>query len=151
MTDQNEAPPFASLASPPARPPNAGTAVTSAAGARRHVQEVVREHPGFPDGDVRQEAVIDLLLVVSELVTNAIRHGDGLAGFTAVPTEGGVCLEVRDRSDVVPIHAYGSGEIPQHRQANGYGWPLIIRLSRDIAIEPCPDGGKTIRVIVPLR
>lgn len=151
MTDQNEAPQVASLTSPPAHPQTAGLAVTSAATARRHVQAVVRDHPGFQADGVNQEAVIDLLLVVSELVTNAIRHGGGLAGFEAAPTDGGIRLEVRDHSDVVPIHAYGTGEIPQHRQANGYGWPLIIRLSRDITIEPCPDGGKSIRVFVPLR
>lgn len=154
MTHQNEAPQLVSLTGPTARPPTARltvtSAVTSAATARRHVQTLLREHPGAPARGVSQEAVIDLLLVVSELVTNAIRHGDGLAGFEAVLTDGGVRLEVRDRSDVVPVHAYGTGEIPQHRQANGYGWPLIIRLSGDITIEPCPGGGKSIRVFVPL-
>ncbi|MFE9808925.1 ATP-binding protein [Streptomyces sp. NPDC005227] len=150
MTHQNEAPQLVSPTEPFARPPTVELAVTSAATARRHVQTVLREHPGAPACGMKQEAVIDLLLVVSELVTNAIRHGDGLAGFAAAPTDGGVRLEVRDRSDIVPTQAYGTGEIPQHRQANGYGWPLIIRLSRDITIEPCPDGGKSIRVFVPL-
>ncbi|MEW2162787.1 ATP-binding protein [Streptomyces sp. NPDC007084] len=150
MTNQDETPRLTSLTAPTARPLTAELAVTSAATARRHVQALVRHHPAFQAGGVRQEAVIDLLLVVSELVTNAIRHGDGLAGFAAVPADGGVRLEVRDHSDVVPIHAYGTGEVPRHRQANGYGWPLIIRLSRDITIEPSPDGGKSIRVFVPL-
>ncbi|MEU8794155.1 ATP-binding protein [Streptomyces sp. NPDC048643] len=149
-TNPTEAPQLVTLAEPSAPPPTAERAVTSAATARRHVQTVLREHRGAPAGGVNQEAVIDLLLVVSELVTNAIRHGDGLAGFEAALTDGGVRLEVRDRSDVVPIHAYGTGEVPQHRQPNGYGWPLIIRLSRDITIEPCPGGGKSIRVFVPL-
>lgn len=149
-THPDEASQRVSLAEPTARPPAAEPAVTSAATARRHVQTVLHEHRGGPAGGVKQEAVIDLLLVVSELVTNAIRHGDGLAGFEAALSDDGVRLEVRDRSDVVPIHAYGTGEIPQHRQANGYGWPLIIRLSRDITIEPCPGGGKSIRVFVPL-
>ncbi|MFD4626955.1 ATP-binding protein [Streptomyces sp. NPDC058475] len=124
--------------------------ITSASAARRHVQSLVREHWNSPSAEVPQEAVIDLLLVVSELVTNAIRHGEGLAGFHATVTEEGVRLHVRDNSDVVPADAYGSGEIPPGHPARGYGWPLIIRLSREITIEPSPEGGKTISVLVPL-
>jgi anti-sigma regulatory factor (Ser/Thr protein kinase) len=123
-------------------------AVTSAATARRHVGALLREHGR--EGDTSPDAVIDLLLVVSELVTNAIRHGGGLAGFDATVTDAGVRLAVRDNSDVVPVHAYGTGEIPRTHRLNGYGWPLIIRLSRDLTIERCPEGGKTIRVFVPL-
>jgi hypothetical protein len=37
-----------------------------------------------------------------------------------------------------------------HR-GSGYGWPLIIRLARDITIERRPRGGKTISLLVPLR
>lgn len=149
MMNQNDAPQLASLTAPPARPPTS-LAITSAATARRHVQEMLRGSGSTGSGDADQEAVIDLLLVVSELVTNAIRHGHGLAGFEAAVTDGGVRLAVRDNSDVVPAHAYGTGEIPKTHQANGYGWPLIIRLSRTVAIEPCPEGGKTIHVFVPL-
>ncbi|MGW3667608.1 ATP-binding protein [Streptomyces sp. NPDC005141] len=149
MTNQNDAPQLASLTAPPARPPTS-LPVTSAATARRHVQAMLCETGSARAGDASQEAVIDLLLVVSELVTNAIRHGDGLAGFEATVTDGGVRLAVRDNSDVIPVHAYGTGEIPKTHQVNGYGWPLIIRLSRAVAIEPCPEGGKTIHVFVPL-
>ncbi|MET7982043.1 MULTISPECIES: ATP-binding protein [unclassified Streptomyces] len=128
--------------------PGAGGAITSAAAARDHVRMVVREHfgAGRPDPD----AVIDLLLVVSELVTNAIRHGDGLAGFDATPADGGVRLAVRDNSDTVPAQAYGTGDIPRTHRTNGYGWPLIIRLSGAVTVEPRPEGGKTVHVFVPL-
>ncbi|MFD5639829.1 ATP-binding protein [Streptomyces sp. NPDC127077] len=128
--------------------PGAGVAITSAATARDHVRALVREHgrTGGPNPD----AVVDLLLVVSELVTNAIRHGGGLAGFDATATDTGVRLAVRDNSDVVPVQAYGTGEIPPTHRTNGYGWPLIIRLSTAVTIEPCPGGGKTIHVFVPL-
>ncbi|MEY2243547.1 ATP-binding protein [Streptomyces sp. BF23-18] len=126
-----------------------GAAVTSAATARDHVRVLLGGHgrTGGPSPD----AVVDLLLVVSELVTNAIRHGGGLAGFDARLTDGGVWLAVRDNSDVVPEQAHGTGEIPRtHRTTGGYGWPLIIRLSTAVTFEPCREGGKTIHVFVPL-
>ncbi|MFC5204708.1 ATP-binding protein [Streptomyces kaempferi] len=161
ITDQNDALQRTSLTAPSARPPTsspsaaraAGTAeVTSPASARRHVGSLVREHWEHWDsaGGMRQEAVVDLLLVVSELVTNAIRHGDGLVGFRATPTEEGVRLDVRDNSDVVPAGAFGLASVPEGYRPNGYGWPLINRLAREITVEPSPGGGKTIRVLVPL-
>ncbi|MFF7331173.1 ATP-binding protein [Streptomyces sp. NPDC090306] len=125
--------------------------VTSAAAARAHAQEVVRGQWCPPARRPRDEDLIDLQLVVSELVTNAIRHGDGLAGFEAVPTAEGLHLTVHDRSDVVPEVAYGSGALPVGHQGNGYGWPLIIRLARDITIRLRPEGGKSISVLVPIR
>lgn len=93
---------------------------------------------------------MDLLLVVSELVTNAIRHGGGLAGFEVDLVPEGVRLRVHDYSDVVPSVAYGPGTLPRAHEGSGYGWPLIIRLSREIHIECRREGGKTVSVLVPL-
>ncbi|MFG2476111.1 ATP-binding protein [Streptomyces fagopyri] len=158
ITDQNDALQRTSLAAPSTRPPTSSASaaqaaeaagVTSPATARRHVGSLVRAH-WRSAGGMRQEAVVDLLLVVSELVTNAIRHGGGLAGFRATPTEEGVRLAVRDNSAVVPAGALGVASIHEGYRPNGYGWPLIIRLVREVTVEPSPDGGKTIRVLVPL-
>ncbi|QFZ72530.1 ATP-binding protein [Streptomyces fagopyri] len=158
ITDQNDALRRASLAARSTRPPASSESaaqaadaaeVTSPATARSHVGSLVRAQWRSADG-MRQEAVVDLLLVVSELVTNAIRHGGGLAGFRATPTEEGVRLAVRDNSDVVPAGAFGLASIPEGYRPNGYGWPLIIRLAREVTVEPSPGGGKTIRVLVPL-
>ncbi|MFI1568795.1 ATP-binding protein [Streptomyces sp. NPDC020490] len=128
-----------------------GRQVTTAAAARAHARSVVREQWESAARTAREEDVIDLLLVVSELVTNAIRHGDGLAGFDVVAVPEGVRLTVHDNSDVVPGVAYGSGALPAGHHGSGYGWPLIIRLARDIVIETRDGGGKTISVLVPLR
>ncbi|MEU7059463.1 ATP-binding protein [Streptomyces sp. NPDC046197] len=125
--------------------------VTNAATARMYAQSVVRGQWDSSSRRAREEDVIDLLLVVSELVTNAIRHGDGLAGFEVVPTDEGVRLAVHDNSDVVPAVAYGSGALPLGHHGSGYGWPLIIRLAREIVIDRRPGGGKTTSVLVPLR
>ncbi|ANB04720.1 hypothetical protein SAM40697_0759 [Streptomyces ambofaciens] len=136
----------AGTGSPPAEAPGAGS-VTSAATARAYAESVARTHWGAGRG-VREEDVVDLLLVVSELVTNAIRHGEGLAGFEVRPTGEGVWIAVHDNSAVVPraVHAF-----PTTHRGSGYGWPLVARLTRDIAVDRRPEGGKTIRALVPLR
>ncbi|MGW3938067.1 ATP-binding protein [Streptomyces phaeochromogenes] len=125
--------------------------ITTAAMARAHVRAVVLEQWNTPSRRATETAVIDLLLVVSELAANAVRHGGGLVGVEATPTSEGVRLAVHDNSDVVPAAAFGSGGLPPVHLGNGYGWPLIIRLARDIAIERRPGGGKTISVLVPLQ
>jgi anti-sigma regulatory factor (Ser/Thr protein kinase) len=125
-------------------------AITSAGAARSHVRSVVEEHWRAPSGPASETAVTDLLLVVSELVTNAIRHGRGLAGFQVTLLPEGVRLSVRDYSDTVPSAAYGPGTLPHAHEGSGYGWPLIIRLAREIHIERRREGGKTVSVLVPL-
>ncbi|MEU5627072.1 ATP-binding protein [Streptomyces tendae] len=125
--------------------PGAGV---GAAAARAYAESVARTGWGGPGREVREEDVVDLLLVVSELVTNAIRHGDGLAGFEARPTEEGLWIAVHDHSAVVPRAAYA---FPTTHPGGGYGWPLVARLARDIAVEVRPEGGKTISALVPLR
>ncbi|WP_407700126.1 ATP-binding protein [Streptomyces liliifuscus] len=125
--------------------------ITTAAMARAHVRAVVLEQWNSPSRRATETAVIDLLLVVSELAANAVRHGGGLVGVEATPTPEGVRLAVHDNSDVVPAAAFGSGGLPPVHLGNGYGWPLIIRLARDITIERRPEGGKTISVLVPLQ
>ena len=125
--------------------------ITTAAMARAHVRDVVVEQWNSPTRRATEAALIDLVLVVSELVANAIRHGGGLAGFEVTPTREGVRLAVHDNSDVVPAAAFGPGGLPPVHHGNGFGWPLIIRLARDIAIDRRPGGGKTIRVLVPLQ
>jgi anti-sigma regulatory factor (Ser/Thr protein kinase) len=130
----------------PKVPPMPG--VTSAASARAHVLAVLEETPTLGPSE---EAVTDLMLVTSELVSNAIRHGGGLVAFEATPTREGVRLAVYDRSAEYPSAAFGSGALPPgHGGVGGYGWPLIIRLARDVRIERCTGGGKIVSVLVPL-
>ncbi|MFF4212102.1 ATP-binding protein [Streptomyces sp. NPDC001796] len=126
-----------------------GGPVTSAATARAYVLAVVRGHWATAPVRPTEQAVTDLLLVTSELVSNAIRHGGGLAGFEAVPTREGVRLVVRDRSPDIPSVAFGTGELPNRQDRGGFGWPLIIKLARDIVIES-HVGGKSVSVLVPL-
>ncbi|MGW8064139.1 ATP-binding protein [Streptomyces ziwulingensis] len=128
-------------------PASGAGAVTSAAPARAYAESVARGRRGTGRG-VREEDVVDLLLVVPELVTNAIRHGDGPAGFEVRPTDEGVWIAVHGHSAVVPRAAYA---FPATQRGSGYGWPLVVRLARGIAVERCAEGDKTISVLVPLR
>ncbi|MGW4084065.1 ATP-binding protein [Streptomyces sp. NPDC004822] len=122
--------------------------IGSAASARGFVKSVVEEHARTSPVDER--AVMDLMLVVSELVTNAIQHGDGLAGFEVAVEPGGLRMRVHDYSDAVPSAAFGPGTLPQTHEGSGYGWPLIIRLAREIRIDRRREGGKTVSVLAPL-
>ncbi|MET7295742.1 ATP-binding protein [Streptomyces griseoloalbus] len=123
----------------------------SAAGARAHAEATVRARWESEGRTPHQRDMIDLSLVVSELVTNAIRHGAGLAGFDAWTTEEGVRIAVHDHSDVIPEAAGATGSPPVAHQVSGYGWPLVNKLARDIDIRRRPGGGKTISVLVALR
>ncbi|MFF9063554.1 ATP-binding protein [Streptomyces sp. NPDC101213] len=124
--------------------------MTTAASARAHVRGLVDAAWDAAARPAAERDLIDLLLVVSELVANAVRHGGGLAGFEATPARDGVRLSVHDHSDVVPEAAYGPGTLPAGHHGSGYGWPLILRLARDISIRPRPCGGKTVTVFVPV-
>ncbi|WP_031034537.1 ATP-binding protein [Streptomyces sp. NRRL F-5650] len=131
----------------PAAPPAPG-AGAGAAAARAYAESVARTWRDGLGRGVREEDVVDLLLVVSELVTNAIRHGGGLAGFEARPTREGLRIAVHDNNTVVPR---ATSAFPTTHPGGGYGWPLVARLARDVTVEPRPEGGKTISALVPLR
>ncbi|MFH0173589.1 ATP-binding protein [Streptomyces cacaoi] len=139
----------------PARPVSVrgtpGTSVKTAAAARAHARAVVDARWNRSARPACEQDVIDLLLVVSELVANALRHGGGLAGFEMTPVRDGIRLAVRDHSDAVPATVGGPGSGPAGHRVGGYGWPLVVRLARDIAIEKRAGGGKTISVFVPIR
>ena len=59
--------------------------------ARRHAVDMCREH-------LDDDRCEDLALAVSELVTNAIRHGGDPVTLTVRPTDDGVRVEVTDGS-----------------------------------------------------
>ncbi|MFI9648218.1 ATP-binding protein [Streptomyces sp. NPDC052040] len=124
--------------------------MTTAAAARAHVLAVVRGHWAAPVPEPAEQALTDLLLVTSELVSNAIRHGGGLVAFEAAPSKDGIRLTVHDRSPDIPTVAFGSGALPVAHDGGGYGWPLIIKLAHEIVIERCAGGGKFVSVLVPL-
>lgn len=89
------------------------------------------------------QVVNDILLVVTELVTNAGRHGGGLIAFDARLAEGTITISVTDASPVVPhTHARDRANTP-----GGFGWPLIQLLSHEVRVRTTATG-KTIRAVL---
>ncbi|MFJ9174953.1 sugar phosphate nucleotidyltransferase [Streptomyces sp. NPDC102360] len=91
------------------------------------------------DGGIDDEAVVDAIqVVVSELVTNAVRHaaGDEIDVSVAIGC-GVVRLEVGDASDVVPRRcAQDTG------QEGGRGLFLVEALATRSGVTVLPEGGK---------
>ncbi|NEB27775.1 ATP-binding protein [Streptomyces sp. SID14446] len=106
--------------------------------ARRLVARVLADHYGTD----REQSVAagDALLVASELVTNAIRHGGGVRAFSAHVTHGELLLQVTDNNLELP-HAP-----PRDlSRPGGFGWALVNGASRRLDVRPLPDGsGKTV-------
>lgn len=81
----------------------------------------------------------DLLLVTSELATNAIRHGGG--GFELTLSRHGaeVTVEVRDRVNARPVVRH-----PGARSPSGRGLRIIDQLAQSWGIRALPGEGKVV-------
>ncbi len=109
----------------------AETVPASVARIRRFAAQACRQSAPGTDCDT-------VLLLVSEVATNALVHGAGQVLVRVVPTEGGVRIEVVD----------GSPALPRPRTAKdtdegGRGLALVEALSSAWGAEPV-DGGKTV-------
>ncbi len=78
----------------------------------------------------------DLLLVVSELVTNAVRHAPGPFVLELGLVPGGIEIAVRDTSPHPP-------HFRTPDRTGGRGWTIIQTLARRVRVVPCHDG-KTV-------
>ncbi|WP_329459317.1 ATP-binding protein [Streptomyces sp. NBC_01497] len=119
---------------------------TRAAEARRVVHALLLRE-GLVAKDAAHETVLaDALLLTSELVTNALRHGGGVTGFSASVVDGALVLVVADASTRIPTARPRREDFA----AGGYGWPLVCRLAGtpDVVVTAT---GKTVRAVMPLR
>ncbi|MFD3761077.1 ATP-binding protein [Streptomyces sp. NPDC058622] len=125
----------------PGRPWGGGRPdVTTSAAARRHVGEIL-ERAGIVLDSV---IAADALIVTTELVTNAIRHGGGITLFRTDITGDTLHVLVGDASPRTPSSHRGDPARP-----GGFGWPLIQRLAQHIDITPHPEG-KIIQAVLRL-
>ncbi|MFD5787068.1 ATP-binding protein [Streptomyces sp. NPDC127037] len=120
---------------------------SSPAEARERVDRLLRTQ--FLSGrKTGQDDVVwaDALLVTSELVTNAYRHGVGLTGFSARIEGNELLLSVADQSTAFPVLPLrAKGEFT----TGGYGWAMVNRLATRLSVIPTDDG-KRIDVAVAL-
>ncbi|MFE9841578.1 ATP-binding protein [Streptomyces goshikiensis] len=115
-------------------PRHPGAAVRARAATSRFLGEAVHR------GQKVTPAAADItLLVVSELVTNAVRHTRGPCVLDLAVSDGVIWIGVTDTSPTPPQprppHVEGSG---------GWGWILVNHLAQRITVRPSPHGGKTI-------
>ncbi|WP_405806382.1 ATP-binding protein [Streptomyces sp. NBC_01187] len=94
------------------------------------------------------EATETVLLVVSELVTNALRHASGVTDFHLGCTHSTLTVEVGDSSSVLPAERVpGSFDEAEN---GGFGWPIVRHLASDLTIRLRHNGGKIIQAHLPL-
>lgn len=88
-----------------------------------------------------EPALIDLRLLVSEVVTNAIRHAK-------TPADGRIRLVVEAGADDVRVEVHDDGPgfeaparpRPREQGTSGWGLYLVQRLARRWGVEPAPGG-----------
>jgi anti-sigma regulatory factor (Ser/Thr protein kinase) len=90
------------------------------------------------------EAANSFLLVVSELVTNALRYAGGTAVLRLTADRHSLSVAVEDPSPVRPQ------ERPPDLtgRTGGFGWLMVRRLARSVYVQPRPYGGKVVRAVL---
>jgi anti-sigma regulatory factor (Ser/Thr protein kinase) len=92
--------------------------------------------------DVEETVVMDAALIVSELVTNALRHGEGPTVLRATLTATEVQLSVTDSGDDEPRVLP-----PDPDRIGGLGLVVVAAVAREWGVAPFP-GGKTVWALV---
>lgn len=87
----------------------------------------------------RMDLTPDILVVVSELIANAVIHARTELTLSVELVGDGVEVAVTDGSQVLP---HWSPRSPT--SISGRGLPLVVRLSRAWGVEPLPGGGKRV-------
>jgi anti-sigma regulatory factor (Ser/Thr protein kinase) len=106
--------------------------VESAADARRWLTSFLHE------SDVDEPTMMDAALIVSELVTNALRHGEGSTVLRAALSPTQVQLSVTDAGDGKPRMLP-----PDPDRIGGLGLIVVDRVAAEWGVAPFP-GGKTV-------
>jgi anti-sigma regulatory factor (Ser/Thr protein kinase) len=107
--------------------------------ARRHAEDFLRGCvPPLPPITAQ-----NALVVVSELVTNAVRHAPGPCTLELSESGAELVIAVSDTS-TVPPHP----RTPDMAVGGGFGWHLVARFAD--RVEVWPDGlhGKTVRAVL---
>ncbi|MFD5723538.1 ATP-binding protein [Streptomyces sp. NPDC127036] len=96
-------------------------------------------------GPIEDAAADTVILVVSELVTNAVRHGGGTYTLDLAAHPDSIEVTVHDRSSKAPRM-----RTPDLNDGTGgFGWPMVNHLARSTAVTRYPSGGKTVSALLP--
>ncbi|MGW3516881.1 ATP-binding protein [Streptomyces hydrogenans] len=102
----------------------------------------------FLDGlmpTLASEAADTVVLVVSELVTNALRHGGGTCSLDLAARPDGIEVAVHDPSP----HAPRMRTPDLKGGTGGFGWPMVNRLATATSVTSRASGGKTVSASFP--
>ncbi|WP_411103917.1 ATP-binding protein [Streptomyces sp. cmx-4-9] len=114
----------------------------SATGARAATRAFLE---ALGHSSIAAEAADTVVLVVSELATNALRHGGGAFDLRLTAHPDTIEVAVDDSSPRLPRL-----RTPDLRHGTGgFGWPMVNRLATATAVSPRPCGGKTVRAFLP--
>ena len=80
-----------------------------------------------------------VMLLVSELVTNAVVHAGSDVEVMVRLTGEAACVEVTDSSEAAPVPRDAELE-----DQSGRGLALVEAMARRWGVKPCPGGGKTV-------
>ncbi|MGP3631822.1 ATP-binding protein [Streptomyces sp. 24-1644] len=93
---------------------------------------------------IAAEAAETVVLVVSELVTNALRHGGGTCTLDLTAHPDSIEVAVHDPSPQTP-----RTRTPDlNGGTGGFGWPMVNRLARATAVTRRTAGGKTVSALL---
>ncbi len=92
-------------------------------------------------------AVQDALVVVTELVSNAMRHAPGPCTLELAERSGLVTIAVTDTSTSAPRPRAADLETG----GGGFGWHLLQRLSLRVEVRLDPPQGKTVSATLSAR
>lgn len=81
-----------------------------------------------------------LVLVVSELVTNSLRHGGGRYALELSATADALTAAVSDPSPAPPIERTPDLD----DGGGGFGWHMVQHLTTELTVTPGPGSGKTV-------
>ncbi|MEU1466633.1 ATP-binding protein [Streptomyces sp. NPDC005761] len=90
-------------------------------------------------------AVQSLLLLSSELVTNAIRHAGAVTSLSFRADRSSLHVQVADPSPARP-----QARTPDMTgRSGGFGWPMVLRLADRVTIRTLGNDGKIILAALP--
>ncbi|QMU69316.1 ATP-binding protein [Streptacidiphilus sp. P02-A3a] len=112
------------------------------AAARGYTRDFLRAAPETP-----QTVVQDALIVVTELVSNAVRHAPGPSTLELVERAGLLTIAVTDTDTSAPRPRAADLEAG----GGGFGWHLLERLSLRVQVQLDPPRGKTVSATLPMR
>jgi anti-sigma regulatory factor (Ser/Thr protein kinase) len=98
------------------------------AGTRHAATEFLLQHCPWADQDA-------VLLVVSELVTNAVRHTAGWWCLHLTAGQDMLVVEMDDSSPVPPVPRE-----PDFTGGGGFGWHMVLKLAGQVEVCPLPYG-----------